>query len=367
MKDQLIIVAGAGGFIGGHLVGDLIRQGRRVRAVDIKPPREWFQRFKQAENLQLDLSSRDACDRALKGARGGSLYNFACDMGGMGFIEHNKATCMVSVLINTNLLLAAKEAALARYFFASSVCIYNTELQKDLSRPPLKEPEAYPALPDDGYGWEKLFGERLCRHFREDLGLQTRVARYQPVYGPAGTWEGGRERVPAAICRKVAQARLTGKHEIEIWGDGTQTRSFMFVDDCIRGTQMLLNSDLGEPVNIGPRELTTINELVSLVEEIGGITLQRRYKLDAPIGVGGRRADNSLLRTHLEWEPSTSLRSGLEATYAWVYDQYAAKYGPSAAKLVSAGTSKAPRRPKKAAKPAAKKAGKKRVVRRPVR
>jgi GDP-D-mannose 3', 5'-epimerase len=325
MGRDLITIAGGGGFIGGHLAGDLLRQGWRVRAVDIKPLSEWFQVHDRAENLQLDLRELPACGRACRDAS--AVYNFACDMGGMGFIQHNKSACMVSVLINTNLLRAELSERVDRHFFASSVCVYNTELQKDLERPPLREPEAYPALPDDGYGWEKLFGERMCHHFGEDFGLKTRVARYQPVYGPRGAWEGGRERAPAAICRKVIQAKVSGKHEIEIWGDGTQTRSFMYIDDCIKGTQMLLNSEHGEPINMGPRDLVSINQLVSAAEQIAGITLKRNYKLDAPIGVGGRRVDNTTLIETFGWEPTTPFTSGLEKTYASIYDEYVRKYG----------------------------------------
>lgn len=358
---ELIVIAGGGGFIGGHLAADLLRQGKRVRVVDTKPMGEWFQRHKHAENLRLDLQHRAACDKALRGAT--TVYNFACDMGGMGFVEHNKSLCMLSVLINTNLLAAAKDAGVDRFFFASSVCVYNTEFQKDETRPPLREPEAYPALPDDGYGWEKLFGERMCRHFREDYGLRTRVARYQPVYGPHGTWEGGRERVPAAICRKVVQAKLSGKHEIEIWGDGTQTRSFMYIDDCVKGTQMLVASDVGDPVNMGPRDLVSINQLVDEVESIAGLSLKRNYKLDAPKGVGGRRIDNALLRSLFAWEPSTPFRQGLERTFAWIHDEYVKKYGRgptprtvSASKPTPKPEAKRPTRDKAAArgKPAAR-------------
>jgi GDP-D-mannose 3', 5'-epimerase len=324
MQD-LILVAGAGGFVGGHLVRELLAQGRRVRAADIKPTSEWFQHHAGAENLQLDLRELSACERACAGAA--AVYNFACDMGGMGFIESNKAACMVSVLTNTNLLRAGVARGVGRHFFASSVCVYNTELQKDLARPPLVEHEAYPALPDDGYGWEKLFSERMCHHFAHDHGIKTRVARYQPVYGPKGAWEGGRERAPAAICRKVIHAKVAGKHEIEIWGDGSQTRSFMYVEDCIRGTQMLLNSDVAEPINMGPRDLVSINELVSTAEAIAGIRLKRNYKLDAPTGVGGRRIDNCKLVQTFKWEPSTTFLEGMEKTYASIYDEYVKKYG----------------------------------------
>ncbi|HYY27739.1 MAG TPA: NAD-dependent epimerase/dehydratase family protein, partial [Chthoniobacterales bacterium] len=250
-------------------------------------------------------------------------------MGGMGFIELNKAACMLSVLINTHLLLAAGGAE--RFFFASSACVYNADKQKDPNVTALKEEDAYPALPEDGYGWEKLFGERMCRHFREDFGLETRVARYHNVYGPYGTYDGGREKAPAAICRKVIEAKLSGRHEIEIWGDGNQTRSFMYIDDCIKGTQMILNSDFVDPINLGSNELVSINQLVDIVEEIAGIKLKRIYNLSAPRGVNGRNSDNSLIRSVFDWEPSTKLRDGMERTYSWIYDQMLARRSISAA------------------------------------
>ena len=319
-KDERVVVCGGGGFIGGHLVGDLLRQGwTKIRSVDIKPFDEWYQRFDDVENVQLDLQDKAACERALNGAK--VVYNLAADMGGMGFIENNKALCMLSVLINTHLCMAAKEAGVERYFYASSACVYNGEKQKDENVTALKEEDAYPALPEDGYGWEKLFSERMCRHFREDFGLQTRVARYHNVYGPFGTYDGGREKAPAAICRKVIQAKLSGKPEIEIWGDGKQTRSFMYISDCLKGTQMLLWSDVIEPINIGSSELVSINQLVDIVEEIAGIKLKRSYNLSAPKGVNGRNSDNTLIKKVLDWEPNTRLRDGMEKTYRWIYDE----------------------------------------------
>ena len=321
-KNELVVVCGGGGFIGGHLVADLLRQGHtRVRSVDCKPVDQWYQHFGEVDNRQLDLQELGACREALKGAA--VVYNLAADMGGMGFIENNKALCMLSVLINTHLLMAAKEQGVSRYFFASSACVYNGEKQKDPDVTALKEQDAYPALPEDGYGWEKLFSERMCRHFREDFGIATRVARYHNVYGPHGTWEGGREKAPAAICRKVIQAKLTGEHSIEIWGDGHQTRSFMYITDCLYGTQRLLHSDVTEPINIGSSELVSINQLVDIVEDIAGIKLQRSYNLSAPKGVNGRNSDNTLIRKLLGWEPSTRLRDGMELTYRWIYDQVA--------------------------------------------
>jgi GDP-D-mannose 3',5'-epimerase len=329
-----IVVCGAGGFIGGHLVADLLREdGNRVRAVDVKPVEEWFQVFDEADNRVADLSDRGTCREALAGAR--FVYNLAADMGGMGFIEANKARCMLSVLINTHLLLAAHEHEVERYFFASSACVYAADKQTSTDVQPLKEADAYPAMPEDGYGWEKLFSERMCRHFSEDFGLATRIARYHNVYGPHGTYEGGREKAPAAICRKVIEAKLSGGRELEIWGDGEQTRSFMFVDDCVYGTTALMDSDVTEPLNVGSAHLVTINELVSIVEEIAGLTLRRRYKLDAPQGVRGRNSDNTLIEQLLGWEPGISLEEGLEKTYAWMYDEIARR-SPHGARAVHA-------------------------------
>ena len=248
-------------------------------------------------------------------------------MGGMGFIENNKALYMLSVLISTHMLLAARDSKVKRYFYSSSACVYNAEKQRDVDVIPLKEADAYPAMPEDGYGWEKLFTERMCRHFREDFGLQTRVARFHNVYGPHGTWEGGREKALAAICRKVIQAKLSGKHDIEIWGDGTRTRSFMYIDDCICGIDKILHSDIREPMNLGSTELITVNGLVDLVESIASVKLKRHYKLDAPLGVNGRNSDNTMILDRLGWEPSISLRDGMTKTYAWIYDEYVAKYG----------------------------------------
>lgn len=317
MTSTKIVVCGGGGFIGGHLISDLLRQGHTdIRSVDIKPTSDWYQTFPQVENLQLDLGEKEACEKALQGA--GTVYNLAADMGGMGFIENNKALCMLSVLINTHLLMAAKQAGVDRFFYASSACVYNADKQRDPNVTALKEEDAYPAMPEDGYGWEKLFSERMCRHFREDFGLITRVARYHNVYGPHGTWDGGREKAPAAICRKVIQAKLSGKHEIEIWGDGHQTRSFMYIDDCLKGTQAILASDILEPINLGSSELVSINQLVDIVEGIAGIKLKRSYNLQAPKGVNGRNSDNTLLHQYLGWEPDVRLRDGLEKTYGWI-------------------------------------------------
>ncbi len=324
MKSDLIVVAGAGGFIGGHLVDCLLKDGHtRIRAVDKKPLDHWWQRHPGVENLVLDLQDLKNCRTALAGAA--EVYNLAADMGGMGFIENNKALCMLSVLINTHLLMAAKEHGVRRYFYASSACVYAADKQRTHSFAGLKEEDAYPAMPEDGYGWEKLFSERMCRHFREDFGLTTRVARFHNVYGPKGTWTGGREKAPAAICRKVAQAKLSGEHDIEIWGDGHQTRSFMYIDDCTYGTRRIMHSDVTEPLNLGSDEGVSINQLVDIVEDIAGVKLNRRYKLDAPKGVNGRNSDNTKIKQLLGWAPSVRLRDGLEKTYAWVYDQIVTK------------------------------------------
>ncbi len=322
---KVIVVSGGGGFIGGHLVADLRRQGLAVRAVDVKPLDQWYQVFDGVENVVADLKLLNQAERACDGAE--VVYQLAADMGGMGFIEHNKALCMLSVLTNTHMLQAANAAGVERFFFSSSACVYNADKQKEADVVPLREEDAYPAMPEDGYGWEKLFSERMCRHFREDFGLKTRVARYHNVYGPNGTWEGGREKAPAAICRKVIAAKLSGGHMIEIWGDGEQTRSFMYIDDCVKGTQAILNSDIIEPINLGSSELVTINQLVDIAEEIAGIELQRNYKLDAPKGVNGRNSDNTRIQRELGWEPGIRLRDGLERTYRWIYDDYVGRYG----------------------------------------
>ncbi len=320
-KNKLVVVAGGGGFIGGHLIAQLVRQGfTRVRSVDIKPLDEWYQVHKQAENRRLDLMELGNCRAAVKDA--GYIFNLAADMGGMGFIENNRAACMLSVLINTHMLMAAKDqGAVERFFYSSSACIYPAYRQHETAVTALKESDAYPAQSEDGYGWEKLFSERMSRHFREDYGVQTRVARYHNVYGPHGTWHGGREKAPAAICRKVLEAKLSGKHEIEIWGDGEQTRSFMYIDDCIKGTMMITGSDVLEPLNLGSEQLVSINQLVDITENIAGIKLKRKYKLDAPQGVRGRNSDNTLIREKLGWAPEITLEAGLEKTYRWIHDE----------------------------------------------
>lgn len=318
-----VLIAGAGGFIGGQFVRALLDRGIAVRAVDRKPTDEWYYCSSSSENVVCDLKEKESCDRATRGVE--QVYNFAADMGGMGFIEHNKALCMLSVLINTHLLLASRENGVKRYFFASSACVYPDYRQKKTDVEALKESDAYPAMAEDGYGWEKLFSERMCRHFREDFGLATRIGRYHNVYGPYGTWDGGREKAPAAISRKVALAVMAGKHEIEIWGDGEQTRSFMYIDDCLKGTELLMHSNCDEPLNIGSDEMVSINELVDLVESIAGVTLKRTYQLDAPTGVRGRNSDNTKIRQTFGWAPSIALADGMEQTYRWVYDQVKAR------------------------------------------
>ena len=314
-----VVVTGAGGFIGGHLVARLVDLGEDVRGVDVKPIDQWHQVCNEAENLTLDLRLADSCDRALVGAR--EVYNLSADMGGMGFIENNKALCMLSVLINTHLLSAARKREVERFFFSSSACVYAASKQLVSENDGLSEADAYPAEPEDGYGWEKLFSERMCRHFAEDFGLCTRVARYHNVYGPHGSWDGGREKAPAAICRKVALAKITGNDEIEVWGDGRQTRSFMYIDDCIDGTLAIMRADIAEPINLGSSEMVTINELVDIVADIAGIEVTRCHDLSAPLGVRGRSSDNTMILERLGWEPSTPLRDGLNVTFEWISEQ----------------------------------------------
>ncbi|MCX6302451.1 MAG: NAD-dependent epimerase/dehydratase family protein [Bacteroidia bacterium] len=314
-----IVVTGAGGFIAGHLVKQLIRQGHSVRAVDIKQLDDWYQISDESENLTLDLRLRENCYKAVNGFN--EVFNLAADMGGMGFIENNKAACMISVLINTHLLIASRDNVIDRFFYSSSACVYNGDKQTDTDNPGLKESDAYPALAEDGYGWEKLFSERMCRHFREDFGITTRVARFHNVYGPYGTYDGGREKAPAAICRKVIEAGISGNKEIVIWGDGLQTRSFMYIEDCIKGIQDIMYSNITEPINLGSSEMVSINELVDIVEDIAGYKLERKYDLNAPKGVRGRNSENTLIRQYLGWEPSIPLRKGMKKTYDWIREQ----------------------------------------------
>lgn len=318
------VVAGAGGFIGGHLVASLLAEGKTVRAIDVKPLDEWYQVHGDTENLQRDLADLGACREAV-GDGAAEVYNLACNMGGMGFIENNKALCMLSVLPSTHMLMAAKDAEVGRFFYSSSACVYAGYKQTEADIAPLKEEDAYPADAEDGYGWEKLFSERMCRHFREDFGLETRIARYHNIYGPEGTWDGGREKAPAATCRKIALAALKGEKSVEIWGDGEQTRSFTYIDDCVQGTKMFARGDVNEPLNLGSSELTTINNLYYLVADIAGIDIELKH-IDGPLGVRGRNSDNTLIQKYYGWEPSISLREGMTKTYEWVYDQVKAKY-----------------------------------------
>jgi nucleoside-diphosphate-sugar epimerase len=329
LQGKRVLVAGGGGFIGGHMARRVAELGASsVRCVDIKPFEEWYQVHDDMENVVADLGELPAALAATKDID--HVINLAADMGGMGFIENNKALCMLSVLINTHLLMGARENGVDRFFFASSACVYNADKQTNPDITALKEEDAYPAMPEDGYGWEKLFSERMCRHFREDFGLTTRVARYHNVYGEHGTWDGGREKAPAAISRKVAQAKLSGDHRIEVWGDGEQTRSFMYIDDCVEGTLRLLGSDVTEPINIGSSELVSINGLIDIVQSIAGIQVERDHDLTAPQGVRGRNSDNTLIQELMGWEPSISLKDGLTRTYEWVEQQLLAREGARA-------------------------------------
>jgi nucleoside-diphosphate-sugar epimerase len=290
-----------------------------IKGVDRVPLDAWHQRFDDVDSRSADLQDYANCQSAVEGID--TVFNLAADMGGMGFIENNKALCMLSVLISTHMLEAARHAGVQRFFYSSSACVYAAGKQESPEVEPLREADAYPAMPEDGYGWEKLFSERMARHYYEDFGLETRVARYHNVYGPLGTYDGGREKAPAAICRKVASAVLAGTNEIEIWGDGLQTRSFTYIDDCVEGTLKLTASDVREPLNIGSEQLVTINELVDIVEGIAGVTLKRNYNTSAPQGVRGRNSDNTLIVERLGWAPSISLEDGLQNTYKWIFDQ----------------------------------------------
>ena len=313
------LVAGAGGFIGGHLVKSLMDQGHEVVCADVKPLEYWFQLFDENKNYSFDLKEYENCLKASDGVD--YIYNMACNMGGMGFIENNKAECMLSVLINTNLLRSCLINKVKKYFFSSSACVYNAKKQTTVFVPGLKEVDAYPAEPEDGYGWEKLFSERMCRHFTEDFGLETRVIRYHNVYGPMGTYDGGREKAPAALCRKIILAKMNKNNSIEVWGDGEQTRSFMFIDDCLEGTQKIFNSKLTDVYNLGSDEQVSINQMISVIEEIANFKVEKKYQLDKPKGVRGRSSDNTKILNDLNWAPSIKLKDGLSQTYRWIYDQ----------------------------------------------
>jgi GDP-D-mannose 3', 5'-epimerase len=315
-----VFIGGGGGFIGGHLAKVHLDRGDEVVVADIKAAEQWYQHHADAENLVLNLEEKEACRTATKGCE--VVYNLACNMGGMGFIENNKALCMLSVLINTHMLMAARENGAGKYFYSSSACVYPDYRQQDTDVPALRESNAYPAMPEDGYGWEKLFSERMCKHYEEDFGLNVRVFRFHNVYGPHGTWDGGREKAPAAMCRKMIECIDAGRFEMEMWGDGEQTRSFMYIDDCLTGIDKLMASDHSDPLNLGRSELVTINQLLGIVEEIAGVKLKRNYNLDAPQGVRGRNSDNTLIKEVLGWEPEVDLRAGMEKTYHWIKEQY---------------------------------------------
>jgi nucleoside-diphosphate-sugar epimerase len=325
-KDDLIVIAGAGGFIAGALTRYFHEQGfTRIRAIDKKPLPQWYQRVDGVESLCMDLSEKENAVRAVEGAV--EVYNLAADMGGMGFIERFRVECLRSILINTHLLEAAYRAGAQRYFFSSSACAYNTTLQQDPNVRALKESDAYPAMAERGYGWEKLMSEMFCQEYWAERGMKTAIARFHNVYGPHGTWFGGREKAPAALSRKAIEAKDTGVYEIEIWGDGSQTRSFMYIDDCVQGIDMIMHSEdlIATPINLGSSELISINDLVSLIESIAGVSLSRKYDPSAPRGVAGRNSDNTYIKSVLGWEPSTPLRQGLEKTYAWIEQQYCAR------------------------------------------
>ncbi len=318
LNKKKILVCGAGGFIGGHLVKDLLKDGHEVTCADSKPYDYWFQHFKECENYSLDLKNYDNCIKITKGIN--FVFNMACNMGGMGFIENNKTECMLSVLINTNLLRASVHNSIERYFFSSSACVYNNLKQSNSYVEGLKETDAYPAAPEDGYGWEKLFSERMCRHFKEDFNIETRVARYHNVYGPMGTYDGGREKAPAALCRKIINAKLNLENTIEVWGDGLQTRSFMYIDDCIIGTKKLFFSNYSEPLNIGSEEQVSINEMIEIIENLANTKMKKKYLLEKPLGVRGRSSNNDLARKKINWDTTISLKEGLSRTYNWIYE-----------------------------------------------
>ena len=317
-----ILIAGAGGFIGGHLANNL-RSKNQLICADIKPFKFWYQKFKTSKNIVVDLKDNNTCDKLTKGVD--YIYNLACNMGGMGFIENNKADCMLSVLINTNLLNAALKNKVKKFFFSSSACVYSQTKQKNYSNPYLKEEDAYPADPEDGYGWEKLFSERMCRHFLEDYKLEVRIARYHNVYGPFGTWEGGREKAPAALARKFLEIKYKKKNYLEIWGNGEQLRSFMYIDDCIKGTNLLFKSNFKRPINIGVSSFVSINQLVDILEKISGLKPKRKYILNAPKGVATRSSDNTLIKSVLKWEPTISLVNGMKKTYDWIEHEFKRK------------------------------------------
>ena len=311
------LIAGAGGFIGGHLMKRLQLDGHEIICADIKPISSWFQVSDKNKNVSLDLKDFKNCLQVCDGVD--YIFNLACNMGGMGYIENNKAECMLSVLINTNLLRAGLQNKIKKYYFSSSACVYNASKQNDTFIVGLKEEDAYPAMPEDGYGWEKLFSERMCRHFYEDFGLNVRIARYHNIYGPEGTYDGGREKAPAALCRKIINAKLKKEKNIEVWGDGKQTRSFLYIDDCIEATMSVFNSDFTDVFNIGSEEQVSINQMIDKIEKIADHKVERKYDISKPKGVRGRSSDNSLINSKINWSPKFSLNDGLEKTYNWIY------------------------------------------------
>ena len=317
------LIVGGGGFIGGHLISKLLDQQNQIRAVDVKPLDLWFQKFEGVENFSLDMQEYENCLSMTKDVD--YVLNLACNMGGIGFIENNKADCMLSVLINTNLLRACLKNSIKRYFFSSSACAYNKNLQSDPDIDGLREEDAYPAMPEDGYGWEKLFSERMCRHFSEDYGLETRVARFHNIYGPLGTFDGGREKAPAAICRKVIEAKINNFDSIDVWGDGTQTRSFLYIDDCVEAVLRLFNSNYPQPINIGSDEKVSINQLISIAEDCADKKFKKNYQLDKPQGVKGRSSNNDLIKAKLSWNYKFTLKEGIQKTYNWINDIYVSK------------------------------------------